>query len=52
MTILYRFLRLLSFILLSAGAIYIGKCNLLNTVILLVIIFVIFDMYWPRTDYQ
>ena len=39
MTILYRFLRLLSFILLSAGAIYIVKCNLLNTVILLVIIF-------------
>jgi|APCry1669192647_1035423.scaffolds.fasta_scaffold02379_2 hypothetical protein len=52
MTILYRFIRLISFILLSIGAVYFGKCDIYNTTFLLIIIFIILDMYWPRTDYK
>ena len=48
----YRISRILVFIISSICAVYFLENNLLETIIVISILFIIFDLYWPRTDYS
>ena len=51
----YRLLRILVFILCSISITYLHSYNYINYIeltILFSIIFIVFDLYWPRIDFE
>jgi hypothetical protein len=52
MTMVYRISRIIVFIISVFISIYVTDGEIIYSTLLLSILFILFDLYWPRIDYS